>query len=302
MSALRDRVPTRILVGFDGSDRSEDALALGRLLSAVLSASLVVGTVFDHPTVGGDEDPLAAGERAHAERTAADAAGRSEPTADHRVCRDDSPAHGLERIAATTGADLIVVGSSHRGPLGRVFAGSIPEQLVHGARCAVAVAPAGYAAQRRGLRNLGAAFDGSAEGREALALALRLGRQTQGNLRVLRLAGAHAAALVANPFTAAQSQRYVEEVRAREERAVRDAVDALGGASASIEIRIGEAVSGLSDSAGEFDLLLLGSRAYGTIRRVLSRSVSTHLLRDVPCPLLILPRRGDRVPDPEPAA
>lgn len=302
MSTPHERVPTRILVGFDGSDRAEDALALGRLLSSVLSAPLVVGTVYDHPAIGGDADPLAAAERAQAERTAADAAGRCEPPADHRACRDAAPAHGLERLAAATGADLIVVGSSHRGPLGRVLAGSIPEQLVHGGRGAVAVAPAGYAAQRRGLRNLGAAFDGSPEGREALALALQLGRHAKANLRVLRVAGAHAAVLVANPFTAAQSQRYVEEVRAREERAAREAVDALGGSTAPVEVRIGEAVSGLADSADELDLLLLGSRAYGTIRRVLSRSVSTHLLRNVPCPLLILPRRGDRAPIPEPAA
>lgn len=301
MSTAGDRLPTRVLVGFDGGDRSEDALALGRLLAAALPAPLVVGTVFDHPEID-PEGPLATAARERAEQTAAAAAARCAPQAGHRICQDHSPAHGLERIAATTAADLIVVGSSHRGPLGRVFPGSVPEQLVHGAVAAVAVAPAGYARERRGLRNLGAAFDGSAEGREALALALQLGRRANANLRVLRVAGAHAATLVANPFTAAQSQRYVEDVRAREERMARDAVDALGGTPASIEVRIGEAVSALAGSAGELDLLLLGSRAYGTIRRVLSRSVSTHLLRDLPCPLLILPRRGVPTSTPAPAA
>ena len=40
--------------------------------------------------------------------------------------------------------DLIVVGSPHRGALGRVFVGSVANSLLHGAACPVAVAPRGY--------------------------------------------------------------------------------------------------------------------------------------------------------------
>ena len=38
-------------------------------------------------------------------------------------------------------ADLVVVGSTHTGRLGRVFPGSTGEKLLHGAPCAVAVVP-----------------------------------------------------------------------------------------------------------------------------------------------------------------
>lgn len=78
--------------------------------------------------------------REQAERTVAKAqrAGAEILT---RTIADDSPGEGLLRIAEREHADLIVVGSSHRGTLGRVLPGSVPELLLHSASCPIAVAP-----------------------------------------------------------------------------------------------------------------------------------------------------------------
>lgn len=50
----------------------------------------------------------------------------------------------LQRTATEEHADLLVLGSSHRGAVGRVLIGSVTEQILHGAPCAVAVAPVGF--------------------------------------------------------------------------------------------------------------------------------------------------------------
>ncbi len=66
---------------------------------------------------------------------------------------------------------MIVVGTSHRGTLGRVWAGSATEQVLHGAPAAVAVAPVDYAQRPeadRALRRVGVAYDGSPEAKAAL--------------------------------------------------------------------------------------------------------------------------------------
>ena len=47
----------------------------------------------------------------------------------------------LHRRARELGCSLIVVGATHRGPLGRLVPGSLGERLVHGAPCAVVVVP-----------------------------------------------------------------------------------------------------------------------------------------------------------------
>ena len=53
-------------------------------------------------------------------------------------------AMALQRAAEQQRADLIVLGSSHRGAVGRVLVGSVTEETLHGAPCPVAVAPVGF--------------------------------------------------------------------------------------------------------------------------------------------------------------
>jgi hypothetical protein len=44
-------------------------------------------------------------------------------------------------------------------------------------------------------------------------------------------------------------------------------------------------------------LLVLGSRGYGPVRRVLLGSVSGELVRGAACPVLVVPRPGVRTPE-----
>ena len=152
-------MPPTIIIGYDGSDHAQDALALGDRLAGVTNASVILASVLhDDPLVGGDEYE-------HVLRTdLMEALGMAQDRMEHRDVRLEvvaapSAAHGLHELAERTPADLIVVGSSHRGALGRILAGSVAERLLHGSPCAVAVAPAGYA-PGRDLATIGVAYDG----------------------------------------------------------------------------------------------------------------------------------------------
>jgi nucleotide-binding universal stress UspA family protein len=101
---------------------------------------------------------------------------------------DLSPARALQRLAADSGAVLAVVGSSHAGYLGRLHPGSTAQRLLHGAGCAVAVAPPGHRLRPhlRGGR-VAVGFDGSRESAAALSGAAELAGALDLPLRVIRV-------------------------------------------------------------------------------------------------------------------
>jgi nucleotide-binding universal stress UspA family protein len=214
------------------------------------------------------------------------------------------PARGLHDTAVSEGADLIVVGSSHHGPLGRVLLGSVGERLLSGAPCAVAVAPRGHAArQPHQIGKIAVAFDGSPESLIALRAAHDLATRTRARLRALMVIEPPAAIpgqFV--PLPGLEPLVAIERAEAlqRQELAARAALD-----SALHDLGDGEAIeqealfgadpsAAILDAAGtDVDLLVLGSRAYGPVRRTLVGSVSAAVVRHAPCAVLITPRVGE---------
>ena len=74
---------------------------------------------------------------------------------------DRSIGKGLTELAEAEEAIAIAVGSTGRGPIGRTLIGSTADALLHGAPCAVAVAPRGYAEKEAGeLHRIAVAYDG----------------------------------------------------------------------------------------------------------------------------------------------
>ncbi len=70
---------------------------------------------------------------------------------------------GLTDLAAAQQADLVVVGSSSSGLLGRVALGSVTDRLVHTAAVPVAIAPRGYPMRPGPIDRLTAAYGGAAD-------------------------------------------------------------------------------------------------------------------------------------------
>jgi nucleotide-binding universal stress UspA family protein len=281
-----------VVVGYDGRPQGRDALALGSSLARALDAPLIVAAVYPSEDVASS---LPAEEhRARADRLAregADEVARALDASSYPVA-GRSPAHGLHDLAEAEGAAALVVGSSHRGALGRVLAGNVATQLLSGSPCPVAVATRGLAGEEGvPLRTLGVAFDGSAESWTALQRAAALALAGGGTIRII-----HALEPLTDfPVSPPETDRILSERRARSELASEQAV-----ASVSREVHpearivVGDPVRGLEAEASEgLDLLVMGSRGFGPLRRVLLGSVSSQLVRLLPCPVLVVPRSVD---------
>ncbi len=172
-----------ILVGYDGRPPGADALTLARGLARIEGAKLVLCAALELDPLA---TPASAYERAIAEaeeRLAAEAARTlGETPFKLRVVGGVSPPRALHEVAEDEGADVIVLGSTHRHGLGRVVPGSVAERLLHGAPCAVIVAPSGFASHETlELRSIGVGFDGRNEASHARevagALASELGAE-----------------------------------------------------------------------------------------------------------------------------
>ncbi|MGO9973410.1 MAG: universal stress protein [Solirubrobacteraceae bacterium] len=302
----------RILVGYTPTDRGLDARALGVDLAAACGSDLVIAGVLTAlwlESFGEQRGPAVVhGEdREHAaialqQAVSSLSANPSLHSVTSRLEPSRSRARGLHDAAVAEHADLMVVGSSHRGPLGRVLLGSVAERLLAAAPCAIAVAPRGHALREsRPINVVAAAYDGSEEATTALHTAHAIARRTGAVLRVVT---------VIEPLTQAQGHlvplpgvegiAMIERAQAlqRQENtgraALEEAVDGLGGGTAVMPQLLfgGDPADAILDCAREeeADLLVLGSRAYGPVRRVLMGTVSGAVVRHAPCSVLITPR------------
>jgi nucleotide-binding universal stress UspA family protein len=130
-------VAGKVLVAVDGASGGRDAIALARVL-APPSARMVLTNVYG---VGAEVDA----DPAHPARPGV-LAGRA-----------------LHRLARKESAELLVVGSSHRGPTGRTMLGGQTLAALNGSSCAVAIAPRGYGMAEPEVRTVGAGDAGTAE-------------------------------------------------------------------------------------------------------------------------------------------
>lgn len=280
-----------VLVGYDGSPEGEDALALAQTLAAP-GARVVAACQYWYEPVGarvGKGGPGPAAMAADAEAALAALRDRL-PAVETRAVPGGSPPRALHDLAESESADLIVVGSSRRGALARAAAGSTAERLLNGAPCPVAVAPRGFGRQPASPpAHIAVGFSPDPDAEPALRAARALADAAGADLRVVAVLDTLAE--VAERPGDAEYPRALHEAQHRLERAVSSAVEALGGDVAAAVIPDDFPAGVLANAAADLDLLVLGSRGYGPVRRVLLGSVSHRLLSDgAPCAVLVVPR------------
>jgi nucleotide-binding universal stress UspA family protein len=187
----------------------------------------------------------------------------------------------LHEHAELIGADLLVVGSSRRGLLGRVLLADHTHSSLNGAPCAVAIAPAGYSEHPVGMQEIGVGYDGSPESEHALGFARKLAAAYQTKLSAFE-AVCFPARLYAGP--AWPDQATVEELVA----AARERVAGIEGVEP--HAAYGEPAEELALYSASLDLLVVGSRSYGPVGRLVHGSTAQQLARTARCPLLVLTR------------
>jgi nucleotide-binding universal stress UspA family protein len=281
---------SEILVGVDGTAGAEDALAFAERLAGATGATLRLATAFPY-----DDMPSRMSNEAFREALRADAMalldGVGEAGMEKEAVADMSPPHALHRLADEYDVGLVVVGSTHRGPIGRVLPGSTAERLLHGATCPVAIVPRGYRAGRESeIRTIGVGYDASDESRAALAAACDLARRFSAALRVIRIFDSTEVGtpgLAVGPAFAEVYKEVEERQRADLDQCVAGLPDDIGAEGVFLD---GAPHHELAEQSHSLDLLLVGSRGYGPLRAVLLGGVSHGLVRSAACPVIVLPR------------
>jgi nucleotide-binding universal stress UspA family protein len=273
-----------VMIGIDGEQGGRDAVALARQLASD-DANFTLAHVHGEYPVTFKGSAIASSfvvdERQHAQEMLTQTAKAAGIEASLAMIGSTSVGGGLHELAEQHNADLLVVGSTRRGLLGRVLVGDDTRAALNGAPCAVAIAPAGYADGAEPLTRIGVAFDDSAESRHALAVARKLGSRFGAKLSacdVLVTPGYMYLGLI--PSGVCSNEDFADRFEA--------------GLLEDVELhaRYGLPADELGAYSGSVELLVAGSRGYGPVGRLMHGSTTAHLTRTCHCPLLVLTRSG----------
>lgn len=270
----------QVIVGVDGGPTGRDAVAVAKLLVGP-DTHLVLAHVHELTPVRGASGAYGVAENEEALAVLEAERAATGVEAELLNVTASSVGRGLHYVAENQDADLLVVGSSVRSFAGRVLVGDITRASLVGAPCAVAVAPLEYAQEAAPIKSVGVGYDGTPESEAALAFARELAAQHGASLSAL---------MVVEPPSYATIVRSVARVEADQQglaEAKRE-IEALEGVEGRVALGLaGEELAAFGSSV---DLLVVGSRGYGPIRRLIFGSTSGHLASNARCPLLVLPR------------
>jgi nucleotide-binding universal stress UspA family protein len=286
---------SRVVIGYDGSEASEDAVAFGLTWCRSTGDVPIVATVYpeEHPFGLGRVDvEWVSYVREQAQIIQDKARATVGDAALYRNVASTSAAHGLADLAEDAEAVMVIMGTAPDASPTRAFLGSSTERLLHGATVPVTVVPPGWrqSAPDR-ISSIGVAYLDTRDGREALRVAVRVAQRIPAQLTLYSVLGQ-------------SSERYSYLVGRTDEEAFLDkARDSFGkamefaaaGVPPELEARTvlleGAVVESLAAlGPDDVDLLVCGSRGYGPVRRVLLGGVSSRLIRRARLPVAVVPR------------
>ena len=286
---------SQVVIGYDGSETSEDAVAFGLTWSRSTGDVPIIATVYpeehtlglgrvdaDWPTYVRDQAQIV---QDNARATVGDAAL-------YRSVASTSAAHGLADLAEDVEAAMVIVGTTQETGLTRALLGSSAERLLHGATAPVTLVPPRWRQSAPDwISRIGVAYIDTRDAREALRMAVQVALRIPARLTLYTVLGQ-------------SSERYSYLVGRTDEQAFwdmardsfRTALDfAAAGVPPELEPRTvlleGAVVESLAAlGPDDVDLLVCGSRGYGPVRRVLLGGVSAPLIRRARLPVTVVPR------------
>ena len=273
-----------VLVGVSDREGGRDTIALAQVLVAREGELTFAHVSCDEPAephrwshrkVDGERERG----RELLERVASEAGAEANVRCHHAK----SVGRGLHEIAEMINADLLVVGSSRRGLLGRAALGPDVRAALNGAPCALAIAPAGYGLEPPALvREIGVGYDGSPESEYALGVARGLAAELGSKLSAFQ-----AVSIPAYIYLGAPARVEATAIH-RVVAIARDRIAAHG--EVEPHAAYGDAVEELTLYSASLDLLVVGSRSYGPLGRLVHGSTAERLAGTARCPLLVLTR------------
>lgn len=274
-----------VMVGLDGRAHDADALALAGWLQAALPGRILLVHVCPPAPPGrgmAESEALEQGEGRELLIRAAEAVGGAPES---ELIEPMSPADGLSRLARERRAEILVLGSSHRGAVGQIVPGSVASQLLSHAPCAIAVAPVGFAKHAAGpVTRIGVAYDTT----QAADLALHAAADASRRLGVpLHLYHAFYPA-PKGPGWDAFRGHMGEFARSILDCGLQKLPPDVEATAHVLEGHVAEALSEATER-DHVDLLYVGSRGYGPLREAVVGGVAGGLLHTSRVPLVIVP-------------
>lgn len=288
----------KFLAGYSADKGGAEALALAAMLARSSDGRVDVATLlpetWDHPSPAMVDVEYARFLERHAEKTLASARAKmpDDVPAEYLTRHADSAGSGLLTLAAETGADAVVLGSSRKAPVSRFQEGVVACEILRSARIPVALAPRGYTAPQTRLSRITCAI---ASSEHSLQLALAAGKIAEGFHVPLRLATFVVRDRQMYPTGAGYDvENMVSNQLRRQAHEVHDRIRAEWPNADLPETVLGDgrnwrgAVESIDWDPNE--MMVIGSSRLGAMMRVFVGSNSGKILRHVPVPRMIVPR------------
>ncbi|MCI0665075.1 MAG: universal stress protein [Acidobacteria bacterium] len=291
----------KILIGYDGSQCAENALADLNRAGLPLKAEARVITVSEEwipapASIGGVMTTFPADNLKHEEEAAA-LAGSAKAVINsifpewhvHPEAAIGSPANILIWKAEEWNPDLIVVGSHGRTALGRLFFGSVSQKVLHAATCSVRIARGKENRAKLPVRLI-VGVDGSNNAEFAVAALIRRSWPKGSEARVVGATGVFPP--VATEYLALEVEKWIAEENTRVQEAVEAAASKLRGIGLGVSsvVKEGDANYLLCDEAEgiDADCIFVGARGMGRIERTLLGSVSSAVASRAHCSVEVI--------------
>lgn len=290
-----------ILVPTDFSEHAEAALdravALARTSQGVLhllhAYEMPLGTI---PPYGvAIPESVLMGVRDAAARRLEQAGARAEAAGVRceRHLMQSSPSSAIAESARTLGVDLVVMGTRGNTGLKHVLLGSVAERAVRTAPCPVLTLKAG-ADGDAAMRRILVPIDFSQPSDTALALAIELAREHQGEVQLLHAYELPTSVTMAYGVALPQTVwEGVQEAGAQRLSEVADKVE-KAGVRVSMAQRTAPAADAIVETAAtdRSDIIVMATRGLTGLKHMLLGSVTERVLRTASCPVLTLRAEG----------
>ena len=283
----------RLAAAVDSYPEGRDATVLATAIARATGAELMLLAVEpDLPLIipGLQRDQVRRETEGMLKHTRAELA----PGARLKITSDISIARGLQRMARRQHRDLLVVGSSRRGPEGVVSIGGRTRQLIDNLDSALAIAPRGlHARHPLTLGRIGVGYDGGPEAQAALATAAHLAAGTGAELIVRGVIDDRVPALGWPSVWMGEILDSWKDMMDEEEGQLRADIEEhveAAGVTATVDLARGRPATSLHALSKDVDLLVIGSRRWGPFARLVLGGTGERLVHGAGCSLLIVPR------------
>lgn len=197
------------------------------------------------------------------------------------------PVEEIVNLSEELGAGLVIVGSKGHSGMERLVLGSVSEGVVRYAPCSV------FVVRKEGLEAFPAkillATDGSEESWHAVVVAAEFSGKLDSELHVV-----HVGHEVPVPHFESEVQTQFEEQAQETLAGEVQRTEKAGGKVAQTHLRMGPSAEEIVNLAEELGVgaVVVGSRGFGTLKRVLMGSVSESVVRHAHCSVLVVRREG----------